>query len=78
MEVKFFKIEKSERISQKANIDAYLMMQHDGKRDNLTLTNYDYITQSYIANIENEGQQQDWVQPPAALPQGSEVKNLVN
>ena len=58
MEVKFFKIEKIiERLSQKPNMDAYLIMQHDGKRDNLTMSNYDYITQSYVANIENEGQQ---------------------
>lgn len=57
MEVKFFKIEKiTERLPQKPNMDAYLLMQHDGKRDNLTLCNYDYITQSYITNIENEGQ----------------------
>jgi hypothetical protein len=54
MEVKFFKTEKvAERVCQRRDIDAYLTMQHDGKKDNLTLCNFDYITQAYLANIEN-------------------------
>ena len=66
MDVKFFKIEKGqERLSLKPNIDAFLVMQHDGKRDSLTMSNFDYITQAYIANVENVNNEEYW--PQAAV-----------
>jgi len=72
MYVKIFETDKQQKAVTAQKLDPHLIQQHDGKKDQVTLSNIEYVNMMYQTNMQNiklnQEQQIQYIQKDVIMP----------